>query len=78
MSQDENPWGYMAQFDELANATWNNNDIQFPRLIAECWAVLTEEQFKELCSSMDLDAEELTSLFERADEVWQKAKSKEL
>ena len=69
------PWGFMAQFNELTNATWENNEIQFPRLIAECWAVLTEEQFNELCTSMDLDSEELTSLFERADKAWQKAKN---
>lgn len=55
---------------------WENNAIQFPRLLAEIYAVgLTAKQEEELCLSMDLDRGNLYSLLERAQEVWDKIKS---
>jgi hypothetical protein len=53
---------------------WERNEIQFPRLLAESAAVLTTEQYKEIAQSMDLTLEEVTSLFERAELVWNEIK----
>ena len=48
---------------------WENNAIQFSRMLAEIHAVgLTEDQIGELCSSMDLDPEDIEELLERAEE----------
>ncbi len=47
---------------------FDRNDVQFPRLLAEIRAVgLTPEQIQGLCASMDLTAEQLETLLERAE-----------
>ncbi len=56
--------------------TWDTNSIQFPRLLAEVWAVLEYEQYRELAVSMDLSEDEVRSLFRRADEEWEAIKEK--
>jgi hypothetical protein len=53
---------------------WEDNNIQFVRLVVECYGVLTESQLLELCSSMDLDLADLIFLFERAEKVWDEIK----
>lgn len=55
---------------------WSNDDIQFPRLLSEIYAAIdfTEEQWEELCLSMDLDKERIFEVFERADATWQRIK----
>jgi len=59
----------------MAKDIWKDNKIQFPRLLAEI--VATQDlNMKELCESMDLDAEEVGELFERAEVEWQKIKDK--
>jgi len=45
---------------------WNNNSIQFPRLIAEI-AATQELDLESLSESMDLTIDEVKELFERAD-----------
>ena len=47
---------------------WNNNAIQFPRLIAECEHedVFTVRAFEKLMASMDLEEHELQELIKRA------------
>lgn len=53
-------------------AAWDRNDIQFPRLLAEVWAVgLTSKQLGELCISMNLRREDVEAIFERAEEVFE-------
>lgn len=60
----------------MSNSRWENNCIQFPRLLAEIRAVgLTNQQVEGLCDSMDVTAEELDSLFDRADEDWEAVKA---
>lgn len=56
--------------------TWNNNRIQFARLISEIYANVefTEPDWQMLEDSMDLTREEILGLFERADEEWQSVK----
>ena len=61
-------------------SNWNNNSIQFPRLLSEIYAniELTEEQWTNLCNSMDLSQAEILEIMERADNVWQDLKNKEM
>ncbi len=52
---------------------WKQNNIQFPRLLAELEAVgaFTPEVVKGLCDSMDITEEELGDLIDRAQEEWE-------
>ena len=56
---------------------WENNHIQFARLLAEIQACcpLTEAQYQELQESMDLLEEEINELFDRADSEWERYKA---
>jgi hypothetical protein len=58
----------------VSDATWENNGIQFPRLLAEVYGVLTHEQVGSLAENMDLAPHEVCQLFERADAQWQALK----
>lgn len=51
---------------------WNNNRIQFPRLLAEINSVvgLDEKEIEALCESMDLRPHEIYELFDRAEKEW--------
>ena len=55
---------------------WEDNSIQFPRLIAEAEAAglwdNTSDDFRLMCDSMDLDTEEVFEIIERAQTVWDK------
>jgi len=64
----------VALFDDVS--LWDNNRVQFARLLSEIYAniELTDEQWRSLEESMDLSRDEILSLFERADEVFQKSK----
>lgn len=55
---------------------WNDNSIQFPRLLAEIAATcdIPITQQRELCESMDITLEELDELFERAQDAWERIK----
>lgn len=57
---------------------WNNNRVQFARLLAEIRAIgLTDEQYQKLMESMDLlECEHIDELLERAEIEWQKQKAK--
>lgn len=56
---------------------WNRDEIQFPRLLSEIMAVgLTEQQWDELLASMDLESDELSELFERAQTAWETIKER--
>lgn len=51
---------------------WQNNHIQFPRLIAEIYAMgMPEELWDDLLETMDLESEELNELFLRAQKEWE-------
>lgn len=53
------------------NANWANNDIQFPRLLAEINAAgLTSSQYKDICDSMDLTIGDINEILDRAEETW--------
>lgn len=53
---------------------WENNCIQFSRLLCEINATQENLNFEILSESMDLDVKELYSIFERANTVWEKTK----
>ncbi len=52
---------------------WNDNTIQFPRLIAEAMAVgaFTEKVLQDMQDSMDLCRADLLELIDRAQECFQ-------
>ena len=57
-------------------AMWQKDHIQFPRLLAEIYAVgLTGKQEKDLMKSMDLTRDEIYELLERADKNWEREKA---
>jgi hypothetical protein len=56
-------------------ARWNEDGIQFARLLAEIRAVgLTKEQYEALSESMDLARNEIDEVLERAETEFQKIK----
>ena len=56
---------------------WENDAIQFPRLLAEIRMFgLTDEQVEQVCDSMDINEQELDILFERAEDEWQRIKDR--
>jgi len=54
---------------------WDNNEVQFARLLCELVANVDNLEFELVAESMDLSKEELTSLYDRADLVWERAKA---
>lgn len=55
---------------------WDNNEIQFARLLCELVANCDNLEFDAVCASMDLSKRELMSLYDRANLVWERAKAK--
>lgn len=55
---------------------WNNNEIQFARLLCELVANCDNLEFDAVCASMDLSKRELMSLYDRANDVWERSKAK--
>jgi hypothetical protein len=60
----------------MSNAKWANNELQFARLIAEIEAAggFTEQLVQDLCTSMDLEKNQITELIDRAQSHWDEAK----
>lgn len=58
----------------MSNKNWNDNAIQFPRLLAEISAT-QELDMEALADSMDLSVAEVKELFDRADAAWEVIKS---
>jgi len=54
---------------------WNNNHLQFARLLSEIRAMgLTAEQSEQLKQSMRLHQDEIDEVFDRAQLEWERAK----
>ena len=51
---------------------WENDEIQFPRLLAMVWRCLEigGENQEHLCAAMGVTPRELADLFRRADNAW--------
>jgi hypothetical protein len=60
----------------ISREKWDDDSIQFPRLLCEIVAIVefTEEEVCLLRESMDLDDDQLNSLFERAHVAWERTK----
>lgn len=61
----------------MRNDKWLNNEIQFPRLIAELEATgaFTNEVISNLAESMDLRIDDVCNLIDRAQTEWEKIKN---
>ena len=55
---------------------WNDNSIQFPRLLAEILATQENLDMEALSESMGLEIARIEELFERADTEFEKIKAK--
>lgn len=53
---------------------WDNNEVQFARLICELVANCDNLGAELVAESMDLSHKELISLYDRAEIVWERAK----
>jgi hypothetical protein len=59
----------------ITNPKWEDDNIQFPRLLAEIRAVgLTQFQYDLLHESMDLARDDIDAILERAESKWQAIK----
>lgn len=75
---DDNGMQRHVKVSSDPNENWANDDIQFPRLLAELYATvgLDEAQWDDLCATTGLDRGQILEIFERADVVWQEIKEK--
>ena len=57
-------------------SVWDDNTIQFARLLAEINAVgLTINQYQQICDSTDLGVMDIDELLERAEKEFEEIKS---
>ncbi len=56
---------------------WDNEEIQFARLLCELVANVDDLESEKVCESMDFGIEELHELYERAHVRWERAKQEE-
>ena len=59
----------------MSDLKWNDNRLQFPRLIAEIAATQDNLDTQALCESMDITESELSELFDRAQVAWERIKA---
>jgi len=59
----------------MPNDKWENNSIQFPRLLAELQGLLTFDQLSSVAESMDLEEKQVEELLNRAITEWEGIKS---
>jgi hypothetical protein len=61
----------------MAKDFWERNNVQFPRLLAEIYAIgLTPEQYGALVNSMDLHRDSIYEILQRAEAEWERLKLK--
>lgn len=65
---DDSEIDHIIETQANPDAVWENDNIQFTRLVAEICANvdISETDRKALCESMDLTGDELNKLFDRA------------
>jgi hypothetical protein len=51
---------------------WDNDQIQFPRLLAEVNALITDDELSRIEASMDLTTKQVEQLFDRAEKAWER------
>jgi len=52
--------------------SWENNEIQFPRLL--CELIASDYNVTDAAKSMDLEVKDINELLDRAHTVWELAK----
>ena len=57
---------------------WEDDKLQFARLLCEIQATQSKLNIKELCENMDLDKENIFELFNRANDVFENSKKEHL
>ena len=68
---------WVVKPDDNPKDLWEHNSVQFPRLISEIMATgVSEEQWDDLLTSMDLESDDLSELFDRAQEEWESIKNR--
>jgi hypothetical protein len=67
----------IPRVDPDADVNWQNDAIQFPRLLAELRAIgLTDYEYRELAVTMDVTREQIDQVLERAETAWQTIKAR--
>lgn len=69
LAEDAGTW-----VSDDANTNWENNYLQFARLIAECEAVGSMQITDELCDTMSLSVNQVKEIINRAQYSWSKIK----
>jgi hypothetical protein len=64
----------IGAFDAKDDDVWNNNSIQFPRLLSEVHAIIGKEMIQEIANSMDLPFFRVRELLQRADDEFERLK----
>ena len=59
------------------SSKWEDDIIQFPRLLAEIMVTQDTLDMTSIAESMDLEVSEVSELFDRADTAWESFKSKD-
>jgi hypothetical protein len=62
--------------EKFGVSLWDNNEIQFARLLCELVANCDDLKLLEVSESMDLDMIDIRQLFDRAHDVWEASKAK--
>lgn len=78
----EDAKSFVHQYGELAAAEapsspWEDDAVQFPRLLCELQANADDLSLEQVAESMDLTLEEVGSLFDRAVKAWERIKEQE-
>lgn len=68
-------WAERIEADPAQKSLWDNDLIQFARLLDEIQATFSEIDYPALEASMDLEMDDIDALFERAQRVWDAAKA---
>lgn len=75
---DQDGYVISSKWFKAAHQTpWEDNAIQFPRLLSEIAGAVTisEDDWLLLCESMDLSQDEVRELFNRAQAEWENIKN---
>jgi hypothetical protein len=77
---DDGGWVMTLEVPHDSRAAWDNDLIQFARLLSEIDANVNVDiksaDFQSLCASMDLTPDKVRELMDRAQEVWEEAKAR--
>jgi hypothetical protein len=68
--------GNWIEANKSSDPLWEHDSVQFPRLISEIMASgVSEGLWDDLLTSMDLESDQLSELFDRAQEHWEAIKN---